>query len=444
MGYNAKRRAFEKASKSGHIEIVKDKVVKEFITNHEFPQNIDNIDINTDLTCKIDTNKIKNLEHIIAVDGGNTTVPVKSKFPSSTITFFQFGGNYLNIKDLEDLKKEPFISPSQISKLKELQKIKLVLPTKNVGRKSSKGFRLSITNSVRNALQEFFEKNGYLETLKWFLFEEYSLTSKTSYNLASHPLNQNIKNITLELKKMNNDYTFNHPEGKIFLIDVFRLHEAIDDEIGAGGINGYVTNLIEHFILIHTIKGVYYQKKHLLNSVLFIKDGPLGFFGQTARMHKTMRNMINYLNKDIDLNIVGIEKSGPFVEHAFEIEKELNKGDILLLDNKYIYSYIKPGDPSTEEPFGNTSYYGSKIILKARDERLYVLTLPTTDDKIILNPTKKDFKNIDTILYYIERLKTDIYDNALLPIALVNKLVSISDHPSSALLEKFAKKAMNS
>jgi hypothetical protein len=31
-----------------------------------------------------------------------------------------------------------------------------------------------------------------------------------------------------------------------------------------------------------------------------------------------------------------------------------------------------------------------------------------------------------------------MYDNALLPVALVNKLVSLADHPSSKILKKFA------
>lgn len=33
-----------------------------------------------------------------------------------------------------------------------------------------------------------------------------------------------------------------------------------------------------------------------------------------------------------------------------------------------------------------------------------------------------------------------MYDNSLFPVALVNKLVSLANHPSSVILEKFAKK----
>jgi hypothetical protein len=35
-----------------------------------------------------------------------------------------------------------------------------------------------------------------------------------------------------------------------------------------------------------------------------------------------------------------------------------------------------------------------------------------------------------------------MYDGALMPIALVNKLVSLADHPSSRILQQFAVEAM--
>jgi uncharacterized lipoprotein YbaY len=35
-----------------------------------------------------------------------------------------------------------------------------------------------------------------------------------------------------------------------------------------------------------------------------------------------------------------------------------------------------------------------------------------------------------------------MYDNSLMPVTLANKLVSLADHPSQILLEKFVKDAM--
>ena len=62
--------------------------------------------------------------------------------------------------------------------------------------------------------------------------------------------------------------------------------------------------------------------------------------------------------------------------------------------------------------------------------------------RVVLIPKKKDFNHIDEILINIEKLKCDMYDSSLLPIALANKLASLSDHPSAVLSEKFAKEGI--
>ena len=440
MAYNQTgNRPFELASKSGHIHIIKDPDVQEFLNRHELPKEGEEITLIKDCIIDINFDLKDQIEYIIAVDGGDTTVPVKSKFPSSTLTFFQFGANLLTITDLQALKEQPFISPEAISKLKELERIKFTLPTKNIGLITEDGKRATLSFSVRKALYEFFKKHNYLETLKWLVFEEYKKNPRKIWELSNHPLNISSKNILFERSKITPDYMLPHKEGDLFLTDIFRLHEIVDEDIGAGGIIGYLRNLIEHFIIIDTIKGIHKRKRNALEEVLFIKDGPLGFFGQTANMHKPMRELLNFINQEFNIYLVGVEKSGPFVEHAEEIKNKLKPGQAYLFSNRHIYKFIKPGNPVNKDAYGRTSYYGSKVLFKSRDEKIYIVTIPTNTSDIVLNPHKTDFKNIDTILKYIEKLKSDMYDNSLLPIALANKLVSLSDHPSSVLLEKFAK-----
>ncbi len=440
MGYvNKGSKPFEFASKSSHTYIINDIEISTFLKKCDLPKSSDQVLFNEKLLFdveKIEQNPIKN---VIAIDGGATEVPVKKAFPSSTVSFFQFGALSFKLEDLENLEKLPFISPEDISKLKELERIKLVLPTKNL---SISG--LTLTKSVRKTLYDFFmkdrgENNSYMKTLYWFLFSEYD-SVKDSYQLASCPVCRESR-ISLKRIKIEKDFTIECPncQGKIFLTDVFRFHEVVDDNFGASGIIGYLTNLIEQIIIIHTIKVILKLQPDLFNSVFFIKDGPLAFFGQTANMHEPMRELCNFLFKKYDLYLAGLEKSGAFVEHADEIKKKLKPGQYLLLDNKHIYKYIIPGDPDTTDPYARTSYFGAKLIYKSRNEEMYVITLPTEKADIILNPQKDDFRNIDVILNNIDKLKCDMYENSLLPIALANKLVSLSNHPSSVLLEKFAR-----
>lgn len=160
-------------------------------------------------------------------------------------------------------------------------------------------------------------------------------------------------------------------------------------------------------------------------------------------MHKPLRELCNFLNKNETLNFVGIEKSGPFVDHAQAIciphegKVILEKGKYLILSNDYIYHYILPGDSKIMH-YGSTSYYSGKIIFHSLDDQIIVLSIPTESKDIILNPQKNNFQNIDVILKNIQKLKCDMYDDSIVPIALANKLVSLANHPSQTLLEKFA------
>ena len=111
-------------------------------------------------------------------------------------------------------------------------------------------------------------------------------------------------------------------------------------------------------------------------------------------------------------------------------------GTALILNNDYIYRYIIPntGDPSSA--YGRTTYYGNKLIFKTTTGAMYVITLPTADE--ITDPTEKDFHNLHSTLANIEKLRCDMYDNSLIPVALANKLVSLANHPNFKILQRFA------
>jgi hypothetical protein len=446
MGYSSKKgkRPAEYASKASHGFVINDSTVKEFISKCNLPKPASDIDIDDKYRLKLNTINNNPIKHIIAIDGGNTEVSVQKEYPSATITFFQFGTLFFNIEDLEDLAYKPFIDPEDIQKLKNVERQKLAIPTKNITYKEHN----DLTSSVRKALYEFLmnkhDKELLIETLKWFLFEEYD-KPKTNFPLARCPYDDcSTFALSLTSANMLKDYTFKCPACKriIYLTDVFRLHEAIDNELGAGGIIGYLTTTLEQILLVHVFRLILKTKPSLMSEILFIKDGPLGFFGQTANMHKPMRNLTNYLVENHNLYLVGLEKSGMFVEHAQAIEKKLKPREILLLNNDYIYKYVIPGKADPDHPYANTSYYSAKLFFKSNDERMYVATIPVKDKKIVLNPQEGDFHNLHTILANVEKLRCDMYDDSLIPIALVNKLVSLSNHPSSVILEKFAKSSI--
>ncbi len=440
----------EWAAKINHTHIINDPFVKEFISQCSLPKELTEIEESDAQRFNILDHNINNsIKHIIAVDGGYTTVEVRKNFPSSQFAFFQFGSVLLDLADLESLSQKPFIFPEDMQKLHNIERCKLAIPIKNIVMKTE----CSLKDSIRKAIYDFFMKkrdgSNFMETLEWLIFEDYKNNSLNTYSLASNPnLEVSSERFVLDRASMDQDYIFTSLHGKVYLTDVFRLHEVVDEEHGAGGLLGYLTRLIEQIILVHFIRLIYSYQKKLLNEFLFITDGPLSFSGPTANIHVPMRKLCNWLKRDTNLFLVGLEKSGPFVDHAREIAFPFKRnpilecGEYLLLSNEYIYKYIVPGD-SSRMHYGSSSYYGGKVIFHSEHDQVLVLTVPVPDKDSILDPKKEDYANLEEILISIQRLKCDMYDDTTVPIAFANKLVSLANHPSKVLLEKFASSTLN-
>ncbi len=441
-GNEFSNKPFERASKTSHTNIINDVIVKSFLSRCHLPryaEEVDDQDIQEVMMEDPDYNPIKT---IITIDGGYTNVAVREEFPSAMIAFIQFGVLFFEVKDLMGLKEKPFIDPEDMAKLQNIQRLKLVIPTRGI----TVDDEIDFSSSVRRSIYDFFmtqpEKNGFMEALSWLLFEEYT-GHNGEWHLASCPYHCDlVGGIRIRKEDLSDKFTVKCPCcGRIlYLTDALRLHEIIDNELGAGGILGYLTTSIEQIIVAYLIKQILSIKPDLLSQTLFVKDGPLAFFGQTANIHKPMRKLMSYLNARYKIFLVGLEKSGPFVEHAAQISQKMKPRQALLLGNRYIYKYIIPGYAIEDKPYASSSYYGNKLIYKSEYENVYVATIPSLEAKV--EPCFEDYLNIQEVLFNVAALKCDLYYNSLVPVVLANKLVSLADHPSSDLLKAFAKESM--
>jgi hypothetical protein len=445
MGYPSKnnRRPFEGASKASHHHIINDAEVQAVIERLYKPGKDGEIPL-TDLTVNFDPTQNNPVEWIIAVDGGYSEVILDKGFPSRTIHFLQFGALSFSLEDLAQVDTAAFIAPEDMAKLKSIHRLTLALPTKNVCFKDEP----TLKRTVLKAIFEFFAKNklaeqqSLIDTLAWFVFRQYKQQKDRTKDDKCYSLSINGNKISLLEKEMKN-YTFPAPgtDEIIYLTDIFRFHEIIDEETGAAGILAYLVNVIEHIIIIHIIRQLLRIQPAKLKTVLFIKDGSTGFFGQAARLHEPMNDLVNWLFDKHNILLAGLEKSGAFVDHAQEIQNKLDPGQALILTDDYIYRYILPGTENQNQPYAYTSNYGHKVIFKTRGGQMYVVSIPVR--KLKKKPIAADLPNLQVILNNVEALHCDMYDSALFPVALVNKLVSLSAHPSQRILQKFANQTVN-
>jgi hypothetical protein len=446
MAYSSKgRKPIERASKIGHVEIIKNPDVQRYVAQCVLPSTPPEGSLEPQLheLEGVDTSEVI---AVIAIDGGYTETFVRDDHPSACLTFFSFGPLLFDLADLRALDTRRFISPEDLHKLKNIERYTLVLPTKGIRHASEPG----LAATVRRAVHAFFEQERnsrperLMDSLRWFLFRRWKREPDDSLRIE-------IAHCPSGCGQSSISFTYDDPTTKacpscrrpIYLTDTFRLHERIDEETGGSGICGYVVTMLEQLVLVQLIHHIWTMKRSFLRNILFIKDGPLAFFGLVAPLYKPMRELVEYLLSEPwgasgpTLRIAGLEKHGAFVEHAAAIQDQIPPGSFLLVGDAYIRRYIVPGGDGGAL-FGENTYWGQKVLFRAQSGEMYVATLP--GKRFLAEPTPADIPHLHLILTLIGELRCSMYDNALIPVALANKLVSLSDFPSQRILTTFARR----
>ncbi len=445
MGYSQSkgRRPFERASKIAHAEVLNNPLVQEFVKGCALPAPPDRVDLQANLQpIPAGTGKVKN---VVAVDGGMTEVAVRKEFPSASIVFMTFGPLLLSLADLADVDRQPFIGPEDMARFRDIRRYTVVIPVKLVRAPGAKSFAAGVRQTIHKFLAN--DEPDLLRALRWLLFREWRPEGeRETWIIPKCPANHTCES-SHEFKSGDPSERYcTGCGGSVYLADALRLYERIDDDLGAGAILAYLLTTLEQLVLVHLIRTILEMKPGLLGEMLFVKDGPLAFFGVTAPLRKPMRELMQFLGvmdsgRPI-IHLVGLEKSGAFVEHAALIEPLLKPGQMLVLDDAYIRRYIAPGDPESNDAFGFNTYYGSKVIFKGQAQDTYVATIPSATFKA--KPLFADLFNGAEVLRVTSQLRCSMYDNALVPVVLANRLVSLADVPSSEILAKFAAKGIKS
>jgi hypothetical protein len=184
------------------------------------------------------------------------------------------------------------------------------------------------------------------------------------------------------------------------------------------------------------------NKPAVVDRTLFLLDGPLLLRAGLSRLVEPIRDFLQYhILQGIKIFLAGIEKGGEIRAYADEIGEALEKpGDFLILGSPFIVEYIA-GRRFNLKTYRNRVNYGAKVIVRLGPHHVIALNIPT--GQFVLEPTPANLIGLEQIIRFLSKVTSYRYDNALIPIVLINEDASISNAPSNGILAEFVDKIID-
>jgi hypothetical protein len=141
--------------------------------------------------------------------------------------------------------------------------------------------------------------------------------------------------------------------------------------------------------------------------------------------------------------MIGLQKTGQVVDYLTMVDRFLPNNAIYALDDEFRYKYMLGGRDPAAKTFGYETYYGQDFIYKTPTGRIFDFLLPypfgSKDMSTIdFNKEKTDMNNYTNLaraITLINHFESDLYENAVVPIALAHRYTAISLAPGGRALD---------
>jgi hypothetical protein len=201
-------------------------------------------------------------------------------------------------------------------------------------------------------------------------------------------------------------------------------------------------SVAERLISLGFLDHVHARLRGTLGDVAVVTDGPLALFGEVAKL-KTgiLRRMQAIAAEVIDESlrlpvIVGIEKSGMFVEHARAIRQHIPEGTLMIPHHDYVERYIT----FRGSPHGSETYYGKHVFYRSRDRRIHVLTVPPLgrgDAQPHDEFDPSDYPTLACTCALLDAIGTRLYDDATIPLVLAHRYAAFPAETAGQVLKLY-------
>ena len=399
---------------------------------------------------------IQDIRYVFTVDSSQYDLPINDMIPSAKVGIVTFGGLVVDLQERNELRNNGFVDPLRFNDLYESSFMVFVTPSHNVITIDAERPMDNI-QSIRWEIYRFLKKSpfkeiSYLETLNTLL-KEGDPQEIAEFNCPNPDCNQRI-----EWDLVNNDPSAVIPcpncGEPVYLSDWLRLDEAMDFEFGTGSILTRFSQVVEHLTVLNFIQHMLQITilKRALSKTAFLIDGPLAIYGEPARLHRYILRYLYRIQQELNEPLIyfGLQKSGRIKDHFTLIEERAEKqgmaiipNSFFLVDDDYRFRYIQRR-PSSNKYFGQDVLYGQDFAFYSKDKKKYVISVLYPTEKKNDESYKKIFDakfypTLPTIFHLLNELQTDIYEDAVLPVALAHTYAAVSLNPGTKILELFVR-----
>lgn len=426
-----KRLPAERASRLGHLDVLKSPLVRDLIQNFDCP--LPKLPSQTPVWQEI-PRPGKVLKIVFGVDGSVQTV-VSDNPPFKELAFVKTALLRIDQFTLSKVDKEsphPYLLRDLLTDSALYHAT--VFPLKHVT-VSNKNVYHAIREIVFESLKSDLD-GEVLETLKWIAYEKWGNQKKSlpvfecphcEEKVATLPFNEDA-GICPSCKQ------------EILITDMLGFHLDMAPDSVSETVAVTYMNIHETLLLFTGIRYFWEKKRDILPNCLFVKDGPLSIRAQYSKLVAPIRRFLSYArDKGIVVHLIGQEKTGKFFDHLELIGSTAPINSLFLPNDRYIKEEIQ-SMPITKAPYGRDTNYGAKVFVKLDHFHKMVLNVPTGE--FLENPSVSDLIGIEDILATLPTILSNKYEGALLPIELAHGIASLSTYPSAQILKIFAESGL--
>ena len=388
----------------------------------------------------------------VAIDGSWQSHEPQKGFPGAELAYLTISTVILDVEKLANLSQLKIQQPpTEYRRLEDAESLDTVLPGCNVIFRDEPHARASFRRALYETLeqQKGWERcENLLLTYEALLGHRHEANTGCPWEECEDPENKRFRGF--------GTYQCSCGKRQLYSTDSLRIDEGINATGSSGKAFGEVMQILERLKLIHILRMI--EQKDLLpvlSQLAFVIDGPLAVYGHPAWLSQAIYQELRRINQLLrkrglpDLLIVGIEKTGIFVEHLLRLDQD-EEGVPDRLPRQSVYlptdAYIKRNIVFSDSPqlYGKQTYFGRKFFYKTKAGSLLVAAVPFLESKHHDTSTAEpeQFPRLADALNLLDRLETTRYPNALIPLTAAHAEATLPMSIGKQVLEKLARDLM--